>query len=60
MGRRYGIDALKRTVPVWKKEVYGGAWPPSSSEPAQTAAADDVAEHAWKENKEWRAFLGNN
>lgn len=34
---QFAIDELKRTVPIWKKEIYGGAYEGTSM---------------WKENKE--------
>lgn len=34
---QFAIDELKRTVPIWKKEVYGG---------------NDEGTETWKENKE--------
>ena len=39
----FGIDQLKRTVPVWKKERYGDG--------------NDEQGAKWKQNKEWKEFL---
>jgi molybdopterin synthase catalytic subunit len=43
---RFGIDTLKRTVPIWKKEYFedGAVWaegeiPAAASEPVQPAAS---------------------
>jgi len=45
----FAIDALKATVPIWKKEIYGGS--------EGTDSSNSIPENsAWKSNEEchWR------
>lgn len=41
---QYGIEELKKSVPIWKKEIYGGA---------------NEGTSAWKENKECKWSNGH-